>query len=166
MSVVRGNALPPLAWQSKDGTAYDPARFQPVTNLVNFMIKPSGGLWTSPVSRDDGATHWVEWCEREEWGNPTAPLTRIIPDPDARVFYIHGLHNLKQLVGAYPLDVGSWMPCSFAPVDWEKVAADYDAVWLTARGEHMTRYSQPGLYGWDCETVFWLQPRYTVVLDG
>jgi len=33
-----------------------------------------------------------------------------------------------------------------------------DALWLTVRGERATRYTTPGLYGWDCECVLIMNP--------
>jgi hypothetical protein len=49
-----------------------------------------------------------------------------------------------------------------APIDWLSVAKDVDAVWLTHMGQIHTRFSDPSLYGWDCSTVFWLNPAFTV----
>lgn len=39
-------------------------------------------------------------------------------------------------------------------IDFEKMAEDYDAFWLTENGQAETRFSRPfSLYGWDVETV-------------
>jgi len=38
-------------------------------------------------------------------------------------------------------------------LDFEQLSKTYDAVWLTYNGERKTRYSNPDLYGWDCESV-------------
>ena len=34
----------------------------------------------------------------------------------------------------------------------------YDAIFLTEKGQHETRFSEPSLYGWDCECVLVMNP--------
>lgn len=158
LRLLTGLDLPPLAWQH--ATAYDPARFMPVRHGDHMPVKPYGGLWTAPL-HPDGGTHWTDWCRHENFGNPDAPLTIIEPDPGAVVYLIDTVEDLLALEARYP---GPRMPgvAMWPGLDWEAVACDIDAVWLTDEGQWRTRFSHPGLYGWDCATVLWLQPRYTV----
>ena len=44
-------------------------------------------------------------------------------------------------------------------LDWDKIARDFDAVRLTEGGQHVTRFTHPGLYGWDVESTVWLHPK-------
>ena len=155
--MVHGVDLPPLAWQGSE--AFDPARWMPISNRHGWGVKPTGGLWTAPM-RDKG-TAWTEWCEMEHYGNPEAPLTSITPDPDAVVFRVDDLPGLVIFERRYPLGGERSRIPMFPHVDWEKAATEIDAVWLTEAGQHRTRFTEPGLYGWDCETVLWLQPRFT-----
>lgn len=158
--LLAGSDLPPLGWQH--ATPLDLSRVEP---LRNDLMKPKGGLWTSPIRADDDGwvrSDWTRWCESEQFGTPSAPVTRIIPDPSARVAVVDTHADLLALESSYRdtnpvLHAGMW-----PLVNWVKMAQDIDAVWLTEAGQWATRFTTPGLYGWDCETVFWLNPRFTV----
>lgn len=160
LPTVRGADLPPLGWQHTE--PLDVATVGPIVDIK--FIKPKGGLWTSPLRYDGDrltGTGWTDWCNSEEFGNPSAPITLIHPNPDAAVYLIDTAEDLKALEQAY------WQPSDypismFPQLSWEAVAADFDAIWLTDGGQWATRFSTPGLYGWDCETVFWLRPVFTV----
>jgi len=155
--MVSGADLPPLAWASH-GFTFDSAAWRPITNCPGWTIKPLGGLWTSPM-HVDGGTHWTQWCEREDYDKNAGPLVPIVPAADATVFRVHSLDDLRALCARYPIEVPARMRM-WPTIDWEKAAAEIDAVWLTEEGQYATRYSEPGLYGWDCATVLWLQPRF------
>lgn len=166
LTTITGADLPPLGWQHTEPLNLD--HIQPVTLRPMFPIKPHGGLWTSPMR--DGKADWTRWCEGERFGAFDAPVTAVIPDRDARVFVIDRHADLLALEAAYP-DPQPEIPAGikmWPSIDWAAVARDIDAVWLTEAGQWATRFSQPGLYGWDCETVFWLNPRLRVgdVLDA
>jgi len=45
----------------------------------------------------------------------------------------------------------------YASLDWEEIAKHYDAIMLTEKGEKETRYTNPSLYGWDCESTLWFR---------
>lgn len=159
--ILRGADLPPLAWQHRD--PYDPTHWRPVAALYPAAwVKPHGGLWTSPL-HEDGGTHWTQWCIGEDFGNPDAPLTRIIPDADAVVYVIDNHGDLLRFEARFPTphqaDAYRFSPA----VDWGKAATEIDAVFLTDAGQHRTRHTSPGMYGWDCATVLFMQPRFTAV---
>ncbi len=45
-------------------------------------------------------------------------------------------------------------------IDFEKMLSDgVDAIWLTEKGEKETRFTQPTLYGWDCESILIMNPE-------
>ena len=51
-------------------------------------------------------------------------------------------------------------------LDFEKISEEYDAIWLTVNGEHETRWSQPqNMYGWDCETVYFMNSNCFELVD-
>jgi hypothetical protein len=135
-----------------------PEAVEPVTDVPYFPVKPQGGLWTAPIG--GCGTAWTDWCVSESYGTPDAPITLVVPDPAAVVYVVDTIDDLRALEGAYyqpgPGGFSTWPQLS-----WKRMAADLDAVWLTDAGQWATRFSTPSLYGWDCETVFWLQPRFT-----
>jgi hypothetical protein len=159
--MVTGSELPRLGWAAH-GFTFDRSEWRPIQNTIGMPIKPHGGLWTAPLL-DDGGTPWTRWCEDNDYDHSPGPVVPIRPDPDAAVFVIDTLNDLEEFGRRFPPDgprpvyrFPMWMP-----LDWEKAATEVDAVWLTEEGQYRTRHSMPGLYGWDCETVLWLQPRFT-----
>ncbi len=42
-------------------------------------------------------------------------------------------------------------------LDFEKLARDFDGIWLTAEGQWDTRMTSPNLYGWDVECVLFFR---------
>jgi hypothetical protein len=170
--------LPPLAYAHGDN--HDPAlthpdHFRPVVNSdIGASAKPHGGLWTAPVAEagPDGTvlrTAWTDWYRDNEYGTDDyAHFLWIRPRPDARVLLIDTLDDLRAIVAAYPA-VPARPALDFLRnkyPDWPALAAaGWDAVFLTDDGQWATRlplYREPELYTWDCATVLWLRPAYTV----
>jgi len=134
-------------------------RFDRVQNRDDLIVKPYGGMWTSTLHyRDDTATSaYVDWCAASGHGLCDGQtLYRLEPDPDCRVLEIDTVLDLRAIVDEYErADLGDARSytTTFAPVDFEAIAADFDAIRLTANGQRVTRFSRPGLYGWDSECV-------------
>ena len=121
------------------GDTFDPLKFEPVKNRQH--TKPRGGLWGSPVDCSYG---WREWCEAESWGDLSS---RFETEYTGRTLVIASLADLENVIWQ---DEKTWRWCP----DYEAMQRDgIDAIYLTERGEHETRYSEPGLYGYDCECV-------------
>lgn len=125
---------------------YDPAKFRPVVD--SQRMKPTGGLWTSPIETHYG---WKEWCEAENFGNLSAWFditftgTVLVIDTEADLAQLPWVALGRHY--ALPL---------FQPL----LLRGIDAVHLTEQGQEATRFSLPrNLYGWDCETVYVLNPR-------
>jgi hypothetical protein len=154
MTLYTGADLPELGWQSAD--PFDPQRWAPI-GPGPIPVKPSGGLWTAPINAR--GTAWTEYCM--SYGAPDAPIYRVVPDPGAAVFIIHNVEDLQELERKFPDVEPPWVPM-WPRLDWVAAAQAIDAVWLTEYGQHATRFSEPGLYGWDCETVLWLRPSFTI----
>lgn len=136
--------------------------FDPVENTEDMPVKPRGGLWTSTLREDATgrpACAWLEWCRAEHYGpHPDAHVWALDVPDDVRVFTVDGLADLATLLDEFARDdVDDRLAESFAAPDYEALrGAGYDGVRLTDRGQRETRFSRPGLYGWDVESTLWL----------
>ena len=135
-----------------------PERFDPPTNTEQMVHKPTGGLWTSTL-RDDGSCAWLEWCRAEHWGlTEASKLYALEPEPGIAVMEIDSEYDLQDVIDDWGRDdIRPALARSFAPLDFEAIAEEYDAIHLTEWGEHHTRFTTPGLYGWDTECTLWLR---------
>jgi hypothetical protein len=154
----------------EDRGDFDVALINVIEHATAIPVKPLGGLWTSPVERDDDGvvtgTAWTTWCDDADFGEPARIVTIIEPDPTATVYTIDTVDDMTALAEAYPWPESYYaklftgMPAALWPViDWPAMALDIDAVCLTYGGQWRTHLSMPGFNGWDCATVLWLQPR-------
>ena len=125
------------------GTEFDPVKFKPIKN--RDFIKPDGGLWASPINSPYG---WKEWCMEQEQGNLSSSFTFAF---DGKVLVIDSLEDAMRMPWLTLFD------CIQYP-NFEQIAQHYDAIWLTTKGQVETRFSEPNMYGWDCETVLILNP--------
>lgn len=119
-----------------------PEKLKPVKNNIALHTKPyQGGLWTSPLDSEFG---WKEWNERETSNDYKENKYFIIQlKEDAKIFIIDSYDDLKNA----PL-------INNRILNFEKIAEQYDAIWLTFKGMEETRISMyVDLYSWDCETV-------------
>lgn len=120
-------------------------------------------MWTSTY-KEHGLSDWCQWClENEFWVRRDQPVFQaweLTVDLSAAIFVIDGRDDLKTLIERYPAPPlapnGQPLGSTFEFPNWELVAADYDGVHLTARGQIATRWYEPNLYGWDCESTLWL----------
>ena len=128
-------------------SCYDPDKFKPISD-VPFRNKPKGGLWTSPVVTQYG---WREWCKEESYGRTEVSFEVIF---SGRVLRINSVADMDAL---HWIDIDGIYFISF-----QAMCAGgfyYDAIHLTVKGQEETRFSHPkSLYGWDCETVFVMNP--------
>lgn len=122
--------------------------------------KPKGAFWTSTYN--EGSSSWLEWCEMEMPGWVCTNNFLLTVDPNAKVYVINSLDDLEQLLAMYPYS--GFMSEYFSYVDWAAMAnAGWDGVQVTEAGQRATRYSNPGLYGWDCESTAWFRWVFTNV---
>ena len=119
--------------------------------IKNGWRKPLGGLWASPLHSKWG---WYQWCKAEEWEmRPLSLKFKFKLKDESNVYVIDSLLDLVkcQMTKESVSDGFS--------IDFEKVAQEYDAIFLTENGERETRYSKPTLYGWDCESLLVLNKK-------
>lgn len=127
------------------GDSYRKELFVPVKNRQH--TKPEGGLWASPVGCAYG---WKEWCEAENWGDLSQSFETIY---EGRTLVID---SLRDLVGF--LWQENRYGCNWP--DYEAMLGlGIDGIYLTERGQYETRFSSPGLYGYDCECVLVMSPE-------
>ncbi len=131
------------------GAPFDLNKFVPVTDS-GYSNKPLGGLWTSPFNSNKG---WKQFCGIESTEHSTTLKFK------GRIFTINSLEDLDKL---------SWIKITYSVIPvFKDVIKEYDAIHLTAKGEKETKYGKtvrsPNLYGWDCETVFIINP-YSLTL--
>ncbi len=128
-------------------------------------IKPLGGLWTSPIN----STHsWKHWCHRERFRRcrKHESFTLSLKE-NARIYIIDSCLDIDKMP---VLKQGEdWFILSkiMCRPDFEELSKNYDAIWLTERGERTTRYPYLGdrlsFYGWDCETVLILNKEVIIL---
>lgn len=118
-----------------------PEKFKPVENRA--WVKPLGGLWTSPIGSD------YEWKDTGFKLCDESNCFTVCLKMDAKVFMIDSLEDLMNA----PLMWGDYgIPRKV--LDFEAIAEQYDAIWLTGKGLGETHDSFPtNLFGWDCESV-------------
>jgi hypothetical protein len=138
---------------------YLPKRVKAIVN--DNWTKPKGGLWTSPI---DSKWGWKDWCKSEDFREcDESNSFRLIFNIDAKILIIDSFKDLIKL----PMCVflcGSYQK-EFP--DFEFLATQYDAIWLTEKGLNETHLSHPiNLYGWDCESVLILNPHCVTECGG
>lgn len=149
--------LPRLEWAHKSANPYNPASYKKITNFDRWehrRTKPRGGLWTSPTTSTGSC--WIDWCYDANWGTAYYDTcTPITSTPTANITTIDSLADLTTLLGTFPGPDGD-----DTNLDYVKLSTVYDAVWLTSRGRVATcdLNKEPNLFGWDIETVLWLNP--------
>lgn len=118
------------------------------------FIKPKGGLWLSPYTKDNEYTsQWHYFLTNEMDINTKGMKGTIISiKENAKILVIDSLDDLKKIFEKYEL-IDEITSRFFRILDFEKIAEDYDAILLTEKGQWDTRLSQPNLYGWDIESM-------------
>ena len=101
---------------------------------------------------------WTDWCRSEEFLSEDKLRQRFTFEFSGRCVVIDSVKDLSDL---------AWIEARVSPaftnrgIDFQgMLACGIDAIWLTAEGEEVTRFSKPrDLYGWDCETVLVMNPK-------
>ena len=125
------------------------------------FVKPSGGLWASPVGAKFG---WKEWCEEENFRScdPENAFMFMLC-PGAKVAHIFSRRDMVVLP-QIESDHSMWVS-----LDFEKMMEQgYDAVELHLSDEDRTSVGYLDglywcLYGWDCDSILVLNPDVIVV---
>lgn len=129
-----------------------------------LSCKPTGGLWASPYLGERFGSDWVQWCLGANYDVPEDGWDSYLlyPNKDSKIYVVDDLDNLEWLCRNYDCTPdhmkmdGKVLGWSW--IDFERISNDFDAIYLTERGQWATRYTLPySLYGWDCETFLALR---------
>lgn len=148
------------------GIAVKKEQIMPICNQDMFC-KPEGGLWTSPYWRGEKfLSDWHEWCTEQyflDYSNQ--PCSIISFKSDVRIYKIDCHDDAVALLANYKYEGSFDIPLfgNQNHLDYKKMSQDFDAIYLTNRGELDTRWrtrsNEVSLYGWDVETVFIFNPE-------
>src|SRR3989304_3285794 len=133
------------------GATPDPKRFTPPTDGIG--IKPKGGIWTS--SYINGTSDWIRWCLAES-SFPNLEEQQfgwILYPTEANIIEVDTVEDCRNLFRWYGMIRDGYDPAisMMRFLDYPKMLRDgIDGVHVTEKGQYETRFSHPGLYGWDC----------------
>lgn len=154
---VTGANVPTLLWASDK--ELDLALVASPTNVS--WNKPDGGLWLSP--RLGERSTWIDFMERDSWSPYDSPqlVTQTVKlKSDARILQIDSYDDYAQILSAYlhmPEGALTNLGMFSQLFDFERLAQDWDGIYLTEEGQYATRFSPtvngPSLYGWDLESL-------------
>ena len=146
--------------------SFDSEKFDTVKNRPHWC-KPTGGLWSSPVDKNE-IDGWAEWCRNEEFNiNCLKEYFDFTLREDARIAVINTLHDLEVLIYKYAQELEDGITVKSRVLDFERMCDVYDAIELTSPGQQDTRFTNPDLYGWDCHSLLVLNPNVVVpVVNG
>ncbi len=139
--------------------SFDIARWNPIKNapFERSFVKPSGGLWASPV---DAELSWEKWCQMANFN------TKRLSDSfefeltgNARILKITSMavvQSLPQIKDNPIVDsilqryskIG--VPFTEIPIDFEELSKEYDVIEFLA-----SEFFCPSkiLSGWDCDCI-------------
>lgn len=129
---------------------FRPELFREIKNRYAF-VKPSGGLWASPVDAERG---WKQWCTENNFNtdrlsdNFTFKLSE-----NSNILHIRSIHDLQTL----PQQENLVFKPAWTVLDFEKLLAEgWDAIELHLSEEEDCGYLDGlywELYGWDCDSI-------------
>jgi hypothetical protein len=133
------------------GNCFDLGKFEKIRNRDH--VKPSGGLWASPMGSGYG---WFEWCSDEQYGDLSTSFEFSIL---GNILTIGSFGDLALLQWRVPELGDQVVLSSLTFPDYEAMyRSGVDAIHLTVIGQRETRLTNPNLYGWDCECVLVMSP--------
>ena len=132
--------------------------------LVSSFGKPRiGGLWTSP---EESSYPWETWCREEGMEKWLGDRYVLSVTGEPRILVVDSAADLFRTWQNYgrQRDWGDRNEYTDRDLNFECIAEDYDALWLTERGHIETRMAMElNTYAWDCETVLWFRWCFSLV---
>lgn len=163
----RGPELGPVYWSDGgSGARLARSKLRPVQDPDSVLWKPTGGLWTAPPLPDAEPpavapvtgfhTTWTDWRAREYEDGGTGALTAVHPSASSVVVHVTTAADLEAIRQRWPLRVETAVE-TIDGFSFEAMCRDgVDALRVDPAA------SSPPigdlLYGWDVDTVFWLNP--------
>jgi hypothetical protein len=163
-----------------------PELLEPITTLDYGWNKPNGGIWSSNYDTQTGFSVWV-FAMIKAWGYApngafdfrTTPRYVLEVDSNTRILTIASSADWQAVRGAYRMQKEYVPPAlwpgelagliskrrNIAPLNFDRIAAEYDALYLTQSGYDET-FDQPnGTFGWEAESTCWFRWCFTKVTD-
>ena len=145
--------------------------FMPIKNRENF-VKPSGGLWSSPITRKSPKGEWKEWVDGEGFSNGFKErygddnFFKFQLKRGSKILTIRSakeLRGLPQIKSEY-YDFGNVL------LDFEELAKEYDGIEVLIseedkRGLELGEGLYWELYGWDCDSLLVFNKDIVEVLE-
>lgn len=142
---------------------FDKNLFKPIKN-IDFFVKPSGGLWGSPIDSPYG---WEDWVKANNF-NHTIGFDKYGNDrfyfqlkPNVRLLTIDNvkiLNDLPQISNPVLQTVKS-----FVSLDYEALAQEYDAIEVNISADENLYWE---LYGWDVDSILVLNSNCISIVDN
>ena len=135
--------------------------FEPIKN-TEYSNKPSGGLWSSPYNEDgEYKSDWLRFCIESDFNTHKINHGVLFTlHKDSRICIINSMEDLEKIYELYKGNGIEGYSFYQKTLDFEKLASDYDAIYLTDEGQWKTRFPRDSmlgksinLYGWDVETL-------------
>lgn len=137
---------------------YDPALFHPIYNSPSHN-KPIGGLWASPLS--DEYRTWFDFASNTFELKRNDPNFTFELKDDARILKIHTDADIDKL----PIRKGI-RGSIHDHIDFEFLAKQFDAMFVTRWSHDVERLYKPSFYGWDCDTLLVFNPECIINVEN
>lgn len=142
-------------------------KFNNLVDKLNYINKPIGGLWASPVN---SRWSWKSWCESNDFRvDSFRCYTKWKLRDPRRILIIDSAEDLIRATDRF----GILFYFSYI-LDFQKIKdAGYDGIFLTARGNSECHFSicykgeTIDLNSWDCESiVVWNWKQIKIIEAG
>lgn len=192
LHLCAGADIPPLLRHHQHPRSYALTKpWRPITNR-DIGNKPQGGASASPALLPEGKwrpiprrSAWTQWCEYNGYAHwiDGRWQTQLFPDPHATFVVIDSAADARALYEEFPYDDNplallfdavrptdpdmQFLPAALSSlIHWPTaLGGDISGVWLTERGQSLTRHPGRGipcLDGWDVATVWFSRPAFRV----
>lgn len=141
--------------------SYDKALFNKIRNVPLF-VKPTGGLWGSPI---DSSLDWTSFVNRENFEKQKYGKSSFkFRLNTTKILYINSVNDLDRLphLNTYENVLGKHLSSSYDELDFEKLAEIYDAMVVYISADYNLYYR---LYGWDVDSVLVFNPNVVEVVE-
>lgn len=142
---------------------FDVYKFNKIKN-IEYLNKPKGGLWASPIDAKHG---WKDWCEAEDFRDCKEDNSfRFTLKDNAKVYYINSIIDCKNMP-QLQYDLGFKENMIYP--DFEKMKQiGIDAIQFNLSNDTKSSFCDGlywALYGWDCDCILVLNKDVIELLD-
>lgn len=138
-------------------------KFKKIKNL-QYSNKPDGGLWASSyIENGEYKSDWIKFCINQDFNYTDLQKGVLFTiKQESRICIIDNMDDLENLLKYYKSEqILDTIDYSIQYLDYEKIAIDYDVIYLSHNGQWETRFARYllgegkgiDLYGWYIETL-------------